>query len=110
MVIARATTFRRTRTGYIKGTYSPDEVDVIAGYCADLKRCFAVPITHFGRSGYLQLRLSPARNGQLAGLHFAGDYPLGAIAQLEERVSGTHEVAGSSPASSTIRLTLESWR
>jgi prevent-host-death family protein len=101
VVVVRATTFRRTLDGYRKGTYGPDEVDVIASYCAELKRCFAVPITDFGDSGCLHLRLGPTRNGQRAGLHFADNYPLGAIAQLEERLSGTQEVAGSSPASST---------
>ena len=65
------------------------------------RRCFAIPITLFGKGGTLQLRLSPTRNGQRAGLHFADDYPLGAIAQLEERRLGMAEVEGSSPSSST---------
>jgi hypothetical protein len=30
----------------------------------------------------------------------AGEYPLGAVAQLGERVTGSHEVRGSSPLSS----------
>ena len=105
VVVMRATTFRRTATGYARGTYAPHEVDVIAGYCAELKRCFAVPISVFGRSGILHLRRTPTRNGQRAGLHFADEYPLGAIAQLEERLRGTQEVAGSSPASSTVEPT-----
>ena len=51
----------------------------------------------------VQLRTEPARNGQLAALHWAADYELpGAIAQLGERLSGTQEVAGSSPASSIV--------
>ena len=87
--------------GSLRGTYSADEVDVVAAYCADLDECFAVPITDFGPSGCLYLRLSLARNGQRAGLHFASDYPLGAIAQLEERRRGTPEAVGSSPTSST---------
>src|SRR5207247_9427256 len=49
----------------------------------------------------LPTRRSSDLNGQRAGLHFAEEYPLGAIAQLEERLRGTQEVAGSSPASST---------
>ena len=49
----------------------------------------------------VQLRTEPARNGQRAALNWAADYELpGAIAQLGERLSGTQEVAGSSPASS----------
>ena len=50
----------------------------------------------------VQLRLSPAKNGQRACLNWAADDELcGAIAQLGERLGGTQKVAGSSPASST---------
>ena len=48
----------------------------------------------------LNLRLSPAKNNQTLGVTWAEQYELGAIAQLGERVTGSHEVAGSSPASS----------
>ena len=57
----------------------------------------------------VQLRLAPTRNNQLCGINWARDYELtrldfaafGAVAQLGERVTGSHEVAGSSPAGST---------
>ena len=50
----------------------------------------------------IQLRLGPTRNGQQACINLADDFDfVGAIAQLGERVTGSHEVAGSSPASST---------
>ncbi|MEA2309095.1 MAG: Antitoxin Phd YefM, type toxin-antitoxin system, partial [Thermoleophilaceae bacterium] len=49
----------------------------------------------------IYLRLDPTRNGQRAGLHFADDYPLGAVAQLAERLGGTQEAGGSNPPSST---------
>jgi prevent-host-death family protein len=101
VVVVRAHASRRTATGYLRTTYSRDEVDVIAAYCPDLNRCFAVPITAFAVGGTLHLRLSPARNGQRAGLHFADDYPLGAIAQLAERPAGSRKGVGSSPTSST---------
>ena len=101
VVAVRATTNRRTSDGYKRGTYSSDEIDVIAVYCPELKRSFAVPIEVFGQSGALYLRLKPPRNGQQAGLHFADDYPLGAIAQLGERAAGSRKVVGSSPTSST---------
>jgi prevent-host-death family protein len=100
-VVVNARTSRRSADGHVRGTYSSEEVDLIAAYCHELRRCFAVPVTEFGPSGQLWLRLAPARNGQLAGLHFAEQYDLGAIAQLEERLHGMQEVAGSSPASST---------
>jgi prevent-host-death family protein len=100
-IVVRARTCRRTADGFRHGVYSPDEVDVIAAYSPKLRRCFAVPITTFGPGGTLYLRTVPARNGQRAGLHFADDYSLGAIAQLEEHLGGTQGVVGSSPTSST---------
>ena len=101
VIVIRAATCRRTADGYERGTYSPDEIDYIAAYCFELKRCFAVPIDLFGQSGHMSLRLEPAKNGQRAGLHFADDHDLGAIAQLEERAPGRREVGGSSPPGST---------
>ena len=77
VVVMRATTFRRTATGYRKGTYTAEEVDVIAAYSPELDRCFAIPIHDVPPSGGLHLRLAPTRNGQRAGLHFADQYPSG---------------------------------
>jgi prevent-host-death family protein len=101
VVVVRARTCRRGPNGFVHGVYSSHEVDVIAAYCPELKRCFAVPITTFGAGGTVYLRLTPTRNGQRAGLHFADDYPLGAVAQLAERLGGTQEARGSNPLSST---------
>ena len=48
------------------------------------------------------LRLTPPRNAQRACINLADDYEFtGAVAQLGERVAGSHEVRGSSPLSST---------
>ena len=103
VVNVRARTCRRVAGGYERGTYSPEEVDAIAVYCADTGRCYLIPVEEIPPSGCIYLRLRPAKNNQLKGLHLAAEYELnlGAIAQLGERVPGRHEVAGSSPASST---------
>ena len=109
VVAVRLRTCRHTPTnGYVRTTYAPDEVDAIAVYCAQLRRCFLVPINEVAGRSDLHLRLTPARNNQQFGVRMASDYDLakmlvdqGAIAQLGERVTGSHEVAGSSPASST---------
>jgi hypothetical protein len=47
VVVMRARTCRRTATGFQHGTYSPDEIDVVAGCCPELNRCFAVPMIEF---------------------------------------------------------------
>ena len=87
--------------GLLRRSYSAEEVDFVGAYCPDTDACYAVPIDEVPPSGSLHLRLARARNGQIAGLHFASEYSLGAIAQLEERRHGMAEAVGSSPTSST---------
>jgi hypothetical protein len=102
VVDVKARTCRRVAGGgYLRTTYSPDEVDAIAAYCPDVDRCYLVPIRAFRKGGCMHLRLSPTKNNQQIGLNWASDYELGAIAQLGERSAGSRKVVGSSPTSST---------
>jgi PD-(D/E)XK endonuclease len=103
IVVVYTITSRLTPRGYVRTTYRPTEVDGIAAYCHELKRCFWLPIDEIAGKSVVHLRLRPARNGQRSGLKWAQHYPLGAIAQLGERSTGSAEVAGSSPASSIAR-------
>lgn len=89
--------------GYVKATYEASEVDLIAIYCQELRCCYLVPVEMVVGQSRIHLRLHPAKNNQRAALNLAADYEFrGAIAQLEERLTGSQEVAGSSPASSTL--------
>jgi prevent-host-death family protein len=82
--------------------YTADEIDFVAVYCGGLDRCYLLPSSLVARRRGIQLRFAPPRNGQRASVNLADDYLLsGAIAQVGERLRGTQEVAGSSPASST---------
>jgi hypothetical protein len=109
VVIVRLVTCRRGPAGYIHTTYSADEIDFIAAYCDELDRCFLLPASLTEGMSAIQLRLTPPRNGQRACINLAEDFDfVGAIAQLGERLRGTQEVAGSSPASSTTRPTASS--
>ena len=102
VVSINLTTSRCTPTGYVRTKYSAREVDLFAVYCGELDRCFLLPIEMCAERRAVQLRLLPARNNQRACINLAEDFAFdGAIAQLEERLRGTQEVAGSSPASST---------
>ena len=92
---------RHTPAGYVRTTYSADEIDAVAVYCEEVNECYLLPIELVAHRNALHLRLTPPRNEQRAALNWAADYRLGAIAQWEERLRGTQEVAGSSPASST---------
>ena len=92
---------RHTPSGYVRSTYSADEVDAIAIYCAELEAVYLVPIEIAQGRSAIRLRVDPPGNGQRAGVNLAGQYRLGAIAQLGERPAGSREVVGSSPTSST---------
>jgi prevent-host-death family protein len=88
--------------GYVRSTYGPDEIDVVAVYCGELDQCYLLPIEIVAGLHAIQLRLAPAKNAQRAGLHWATEYQLsGAVAQLGERRHGMAEARGSSPLSST---------
>ena len=101
VIVVRARTARHSPTrGYVFSTYCAEEVDGIAASCADTDACYWVPIEEMSGKANLHLRLAPARNNQKIGLHFAADYPLGAVAQLGERLAGSQKVRGSSPLSS----------
>lgn len=109
VIVVRARTCRYGPSGKcVRTVYSPAEIDAIAAYCPQLRRCFLVPAGHLAGRGHLHLRLSPARNNQVELVNFASDYDLGtmlerlgAVVQLGERLHGMQEAAGSSPASST---------
>ncbi len=100
VVAIRLRTSRHTPGGYVRTTYSSSEVDAVAAYCRELDRCYLVPIELVANLTDVNLRLSKPKNNQIAGIRWARDFELGAIAQLGERRHGMAEVAGSIPASS----------
>jgi prevent-host-death family protein len=103
VVAVNLTTSRRGSSGYVRSTYAATEVDAVGAYCEEIGACYLLPIELVAGMQSIQLRLAPARNGQRAALNFAGEYRLGAVAQLAERCRGTAEVRGSNPLSSTLR-------
>ena len=100
IVVVRLTNTRRSASGYVRTTYAKGEIDAVAAYCAETDACYLLPIDLVAGMRQISLRLAPARNGQIASVHFAADYRLGAVAQLGERRHGMAEVRGSSPLSS----------
>jgi PD-(D/E)XK endonuclease len=110
VVQIRCRSCRRTRTGVIHRSYTTDEIDLIAGYCAELEQCYIIPFADYFRRGSIHLRLEPTRNNQRRGVLWAREFeferlnwvPSGAVAQLGERPAGSREAAGSSPAGSTF--------
>jgi hypothetical protein len=102
VIVSSLRTSRLTPAGYVRTTYTAAEINAIALYCADLDRCYLLPIGDVLGQSYLHLRLTPAANHQEAAIRYAAQYELrGAIAQLGERRHGMAEAEGSSPSSST---------
>ena len=88
--------------GYVRSSYSVDEIDLLAVYCAALDRCYLLPSSLVAERRAIFLRLTPPKNGQRACINLAADFELrGAVAQLVEHLSGTQGARGSSPLSST---------
>jgi hypothetical protein len=83
VVIVHTSTSRYTPRGYVSTTYSAQEIDLIGVYCAELDRCFLIPIRVVEDRYAIQLRLTPARNAQRACINLANDFDFeGAVAQL----------------------------
>ena len=68
VIKVRIGTCRLTPThGYVRTTYGAEEVDAVAVYCADLDKCYLLPIAlTAGRSG-IYLRVAPSLNTQAIG-------------------------------------------
>src|SRR3954447_16100129 len=99
-VAVRAYSARRAREGMRYRTYTPSEIDAIAAYCPDTEACYYLPVERVAGRRVVHLRTTPTRNNQVDRVNYAFEYELGAIAQLGERVAGSHEVGGSSPPGS----------
>jgi PD-(D/E)XK endonuclease len=96
------TSNRCTPAGYARTTYGAGEVDLFAVYCLEQNRCYLLEADGLVGRRAIWLRLSEPKNRQRACVNLASDFTFdGAIAQLGERLAGSQQVAGSSPASST---------
>jgi prevent-host-death family protein len=110
--VVRCQSNRRGPDGFLARSYTSGEVDALAAYCVERDECYLIPIELVAGRREFRIRLAEPRNGQRGSINWARDFAfstldwggVGAIAQLEERVHGMHEVAGSSPASSTVSI------
>jgi hypothetical protein len=85
-------------------TYTADEIDALAAYCAENGRCYYLPVSLVAGRRVIHLRVAPAANNQNLAINWAEQYELGAIAQLGERSAGSRKVGGSNPPSSTSNV------
>jgi hypothetical protein len=105
VVVIGTRTCRHTPAGYVRSSYTAAEVDAIAVYCAELNSCYFLPIEEVAGLSTVHLRLAPAANRQQVAIRYAAQFEFGgAIAQLGERLTGSQEVGGSNPPSSTSNV------
>ena len=76
LLIVRCYSCRRAARDCVKRSYTADEIDAIAAYCAELDRCFFLPRRDFDGRLQVQLRLAPSRNNQRVGINWAEDFEL----------------------------------
>jgi len=100
VAVRGTTSVRAPGGGYRRRSYSPTEIDAVAAYCHELRRCYLVPAALICGRRTVSLRLGPCQNNQALGIHWAAQYEFGAIAQLGEHLHGMQGVVGSSPTSS----------
>jgi PD-(D/E)XK endonuclease len=73
----RITTCRHTPQGYVRTTYSSDEIDAVAIYSPDTDRCYLLPIADVERRSAISLRLALTANNQSRNVRWAIDYEIG---------------------------------
>lgn len=69
---------RRNADGLLKRAYTRDEVDAVAAYCAELDRCYFLPMAWLNGQSSIRLRLGPALNNQHKGIHDARSFEFAA--------------------------------
>jgi hypothetical protein len=78
VVVITCRSCRRTGEGFLRRTYTSEEIDAFAAYCADTGRCYFLPMEKFEGRTAVQLRLAPSRNNQKMGVNWAEDYEFAA--------------------------------
>jgi hypothetical protein len=105
VVVIGTRTCRHTPNGYVRSSYTASEIDAVAVFCAALNTCYFLPIEEISGHSTVHLRLRAAANNQRIAVRYAAEFEFhGAIAQLGERLTGSQEVGGSNPPSSTSNV------
>ena len=73
VLVINARTNRCTPGGYLSTTYTPGEIDAVASYAPDLRRCHLIPITDLGERSTIHLRIEAACNNQSTGVNWASE-------------------------------------
>ncbi len=74
VLVVALQTNRCTPDGYVSTSYTATEVDAIAAYDPENRRCFLIPIREAAGRRAVHLRVERARNNQATGIKWARDY------------------------------------
>jgi hypothetical protein len=66
VVAIRVSTSRLTPAGYLRTTYSEDEIDAVVAYCAELNRCYYLPIAMVAGKSYIHFAWSRPKTSSAA--------------------------------------------
>jgi len=78
VLCVRLCTSRYTPRGYVRTSYTAEEIDAVGAFSPELQRCFLMPIDEIsGRTG-IHLRLDATKNNQAEGVKWARDYEFAA--------------------------------
>jgi hypothetical protein len=69
-----ASTCRLTPGGYVRTSYTANEIDAVGVYSPHLHRCFLIPIDEISGRREVHLRLDPTKNNQADRIKWARDY------------------------------------
>jgi hypothetical protein len=83
VLVIRCYSCRRGPNGLLRRYYTRTEVDAFAAYCADLDRCYFLPMDIVAGRVQVQLRVAPSRNNQKLGINWAKDFEFAATLRRE---------------------------
>jgi hypothetical protein len=75
----RVSTSRYTPQGYVRTSYTADEIDAVGVYSPELRRCFLIPVEDVAGRRAIHLRLDPSKNNQAERIKWARDYEFEAV-------------------------------
>ncbi len=73
--------------GYVRGSYSPAEIDAIAAYSPDVRTAYLLPFADVKARRSLHLRLEPTRNNQADRIWWAREHELEPVLERLRTVS-----------------------
>ena len=80
VIVIHCRSARRGPEGMIRRAYTPEEINAFAAYCAEIDRCYFIPLALMSPRSELWLRLTSTRNNQRLRVKWANDFE---FAQLD---------------------------